>query len=220
VILTVAAWLAALTPAWADTGPSGAPAPAPGPAGDDPVRIGVGVGGELIDILSHDDDNGDEDNGDEDNGDEDGDHNGHGLLGLLLGNGDDDGDEDGDGLLDELVNVVDKVVEALFGEDEDSVDSPAGLSVEAVRPTDDDDGLVPQVLEALEELDLDDIEPLEDVLDLAGDTVNFVAAAGNQVVGTICQVRHFLATGHVIIVLLIIGPVFIPPIGPMPACVP
>ncbi len=53
VILTVAAWLAALTPALA----------APSPVGDDPVRIGIGVGGDIIDVLSDDDGDDDGDDG-------------------------------------------------------------------------------------------------------------------------------------------------------------
>lgn len=138
VILTVAAWIAALTPAWADTGPSGAPAPAPGPAGDDLIRIGIGIGGELIDVL----------NGDEDNGDEDREYGG--LLGLLL----------------------------------------------------------------------EDVH----VLDLVEDTVAFVAAGENQVVATICQLRHAVANGFAVGlgVIPLVGPILvvIPPIGPMPTCVP
>ncbi|MDQ3944771.1 MAG: hypothetical protein M3357_06405, partial [Actinomycetota bacterium] len=86
VILTVATSLAALTPAIATSGP----------ADDDPIGVEIGIGGELIDILSHDEDDGDEDNG--------------------------------DGLLEVLVEVVDEVLVAIFGEDDDSVHSPPALT--------------------------------------------------------------------------------------------
>ncbi|HEY3238367.1 MAG TPA: hypothetical protein VGL92_02295 [Acidimicrobiia bacterium] len=187
VILTLAAWLAALTPAGANTGPSGAPAPAPGPAGDDPVRIGVGVGGELIDFLSHHHD---------DDGDDDGDHHGDGLLGLLLGHGDDNGDDDDDGLLEELVHVVDRVLAVVFGEDEDSVSSPAlsmssglvhlpveerAVPVAAVSPADDDgfEELLEFLQDVLDDLldDNDVIEAVEDVVDTVTDAVEAVVCA-------------------------------------------
>ncbi len=183
VILTAAAVLAALTPALADTG-TRAPVPAPAPAGDDPVRIGIGVGGALIDIVSpdeHDDegdeDNGDEDNGDEDNGDEDGDHDGDGLIGLLLGNGDDNGDGDGDGVLEELLNVVERVLDILLGEDEDSAGPPDGVQVAAAPPAEDDRfEELPDVLEALLDDGLLELpeDVLEELLDLVADSVEGV----------------------------------------------
>jgi hypothetical protein len=138
VILTVACWLAALSPALADVRPVRAPAPPPVPAGDDPVRVGIGIGGELIAVLDHDGDNGDED--------EDGD----GLVGLLVGDGEGDDDEDHDG-------VVGRLLEVLFGEEEDSA---SATPVAVIQPADDDDGLVGELLELPEDIDL-----LEDVGD-------------------------------------------------------
>ena len=164
VILTVAAWLAALTPALA----------APGLVGDDPVRIGIG--GEIIDLLDHDDD------------DDDGDHGGDGdRSGRRDGHGDDDDDDD-DGLLELVVEVVEEVLEALFDHDDDSVSSPlpstslradrlaagnGALPVAAIRPADDgfDD-----LLDFLEDV-LDDstaIEIVEDTLDTVLDSVEVV----------------------------------------------
>ncbi len=195
MILTVALWLAALSPARAGTGPT------PAPAGRDPIRIGVGVGGELIDLISPADH--DEDEGDEDNGDSLLD----GLVDLLIGNGDDD-DEDSDG-------VVTRVVEILFGEESDSVGSGPVVSATVVPEADlrpaDDDGVVGEVLELLED---DEIGALEDILDFVEDTVEFVlvSVGDNQVVALVCQVRHALHSGILVI----------PPIGGAtpPVCVP
>jgi hypothetical protein len=200
VILTVAVWIAALTPALADTGPVGAPVPDPNPAADDPVRIGIGIGGELIDVLSHEED-GDDDDGDEDNGDDDGD------------NGDEDNGDDG------LVGVVHRVLDVLVGEEDDSAGSPpARLPVAAdpvmavappaeagvlltgppFRPADDDDGLVWELLGLdddgdddgllddlveLDDLDIDiEVEPVEDVVDILDDVVETVTDAVDAVI--------------------------------------
>lgn len=192
VILTMAAWLAALTPALA----------APSPVGDDPVRIGIGVGGDIIDVLSddHDDDDGDRDH----DGDHDGD--GDGLLGLLLGHGDDD--DDNDGLLEEVVEVVDRVLAVVFGgDDDDSVNSsppaPAAaldlrpvaapiLPVAAVRPADDDG--FEELLDFLEEVLLSE-DLLEGVTDndLLDDGVDEVLeAVAASVEGLVCTVSRLL----------------------------
>lgn len=165
VILTVAAWLAALSPALAT----------PGPTGDDPVRIGIGVGGELIDIVSPDEH---DDEGDEDNGDNGGD------------NGDENGDEDGDGVVDALVHLVDRVLAVLFGEDDDSVTPTPVVSVAAERPAAerarpaDDDGFE-ALLEFLEDvLDSDVVEIVEDLVDVVTDTVEIVVCTVSRLVLT------------------------------------
>ncbi|MGH8992029.1 MAG: hypothetical protein ACRDZ7_10985 [Acidimicrobiia bacterium] len=207
VILTVGAWLATLSPALAGTGPAGAPAPMLGPAEDDPVRIGIGIGGDIIDVLSHDED------GDEDEGDDDGDGEGDlvgGLVTLLVGDGDSDDDENGDGL-------VVRLLEILFGEEDDSVEpapvvpsahlpaltSAAPMEDVAVQPDgpylpaddddgllgellglddDDDDGLLDDLIE-IDDLDLDiDIEAVEDLIDILDDVAETVTDAVDAVV--------------------------------------
>ena len=193
VILTVAVWIAALTPARADTGPLRAPVPEPNPTADDPVRVGIGIGGEIIDVLSHDDD-GDEDNGDDDNGDDNGDDDGTGLLdavvALLVGEGDEDDDDDDDS--GGLVRVLDRVVDVLVGEEDDAAAGPP------FRPSDDNDGLVWELLGLgedgdddgllddlveLDDIDIDiDIEPVEDVIDILDDTAETVTDAVDAVV--------------------------------------
>jgi hypothetical protein len=128
VILTMAAWLATLTPALADVGPVGASAPPPVAAGEDPIRIGIGIGGEIIDVLSHDEDEGDD-------------------------------DEHHDGL-------IRRVLEILFGEEDDSAGAPATLA----QPADDDEGLIGEPLDGV-------VEILEDVADSVTDGVDAVICA-------------------------------------------
>lgn len=74
VILTMAAWLAALTPASA----------APGPADSDAIRTGIGIGGELIDVRGLDD----YESYDHEDSDDDGD--GNFLFDLLFGDDEED----------------------------------------------------------------------------------------------------------------------------------
>ena len=167
VILTVVAWLATLTPATA----------APAPGGDDPVRIGIGIGGQLINLLSDDHDDDDDDHGHHDDDDDDDDD---GLLG-------------DDGLLEVVLEVVEEVLEALFGDDDDSV----GARPVMFSPADDN---FEELLDFLDDVvDSDPVDALADVIESLEDTVETVNIS---VLAVVCTVSRLL----------------VPPTGmPMPA---